>query len=91
MKIKFTDYDSHRKWGGYVYSSIKFDKDYGDMIVTVNPNTEFEIFKYNDGRITVERMKNGIRICWVVSQDVLNWYFKRTPSKASMQTEIMEI
>ena len=95
MKIKFEDYKPGLKYGGWIYSKTKIKRTimispYQEMTIIINPNTEFNLLKTDDGQIIVERNKNGIRLLWEITLEELNKYFKRTYSKANIQ-ESMEI
>lgn len=90
MKIEFKDYKPGLKYGGWIYSKTKIkrtimDSPYQEMTIIINPNTEFNLLKTDDGQIIVERNKNGIRLLWEITLEELNKYFKMTRSKAAIQ------
>ena len=95
MKIEFKDYKPGLKYGRRIYSKTKIkrtimDSPYQEMTIIINPNTEFNLLKTDDGQIIVERNKNGIRLLWEITLEELNKYFKMTRSKANIQKS-MEI
>lgn len=93
MKIEFKNYKPGIKYGEWIYSKTKIkhvmkDSANKEITVVINPNTEFNLLKTDDGQIIVERNKNGIRLLWEITLEELNKYFKMTRSKADTQKPI---
>lgn len=72
----------------YVYSKKRFDLAFDKLVITINPNMEFQLYKTKDDRIIVERTRNGIKLIWEITLEELNKYFKRTSSAGDKQPPI---